>query len=547
MAKVDWSFQDDAIAALVAAYDNEPSGRNLLVIPTGGGKTLTALRFISKLLDDRFLNDTDRVIWTVHSRTLRAQAEKELNKPENISRFKFNAALSDVVEVRMKDAARKLLAEPNNNYKLIIIDEAHHAGASTYTDFFDFKIGILGLTATPKRNDKSELKFDQVAYSITFRELIERGVVILPTFEKLETHTKINIESLESSRENDGNLNSAFNNDARNELISEYLVKRRGVFNKIIVFVPTNDHVDALYAKLRLFNKLYNEPFHVGYIYSDQRNGVTNDQGLTNEKYLEWHEALDRPSILINCAMLNEGYNDPNIDTVVLAAPTRSVLYYMQCVGRVVRNPGSTKNVKAYVIEVSDELPNFVYRVDNKWLFADISDYLEPKVFDISYSDINDFRFRLNKIYESHNVPIEYREALPAEYDPQDISLMLLKPTKRNNLQTWIALLFTPERRDVFTQTFNHISENIRTYIATNSSSSFDKTPVALTGDSNFSRSEFRTDFLSALRYAYEEKLNKVEVNRISYYNFFPAKHITLWQRITAFFRKIYRIIRSYV
>ena len=47
----DWSFQEDAIASVVRYYEEEPFAKNLLVIPTGGGKTLTALRAISRLLD----------------------------------------------------------------------------------------------------------------------------------------------------------------------------------------------------------------------------------------------------------------------------------------------------------------------------------------------------------------------------------------------------------------------------------------------------------------------------------------------------------------
>ena len=58
----------------------------------------------------------------------------------------------------------------------------------------------------------------------------------------------------------------------------------------------------------------------------------------------------------------------------------------MQAAGRALRiNPDDSAKI-AHIVEVVDELPNIQYRIDNRWLFAEISDWLEPEVVDRYYS-----------------------------------------------------------------------------------------------------------------------------------------------------------------
>ena len=55
-------FQAEAVANILNDYRDKLAGRFLLVIPTGGGKTFTAVKALNKLFDDRVLNpDSDRV------------------------------------------------------------------------------------------------------------------------------------------------------------------------------------------------------------------------------------------------------------------------------------------------------------------------------------------------------------------------------------------------------------------------------------------------------------------------------------------------------
>lgn len=123
-----WDFQEKAIACIVSDFKKNMAGRFLLVLPTGGGKTLTAIRAISEMIRQGQISKQDKVLWVVHTLSLHSHAKKNLDKKENYSKFGLHPKLASIINVRMKSDAVKEL-ESGYKYKLIIIDEAHHAAA----------------------------------------------------------------------------------------------------------------------------------------------------------------------------------------------------------------------------------------------------------------------------------------------------------------------------------------------------------------------------------------------------------------------------------
>ena len=520
----DWSFQEDAITKVVQDFRAVPTSKNLLVIPTGGGKTFTAMRVVNRMLQDGLLTDKDRVMWVVHRLQLKKQAEDDLKELVTVNRTKFdiNKNLQKVIDVEMIAAANDLLRKDKiGKIKLLIIDEAHHAAANSYKEFFNFPIGILGLTATPTRNDDSELDFDKVSYSITFRDLIKKNVVLEPKFEKVETGRTITISTLDYEH-NGGELDKSFNSESRNRFIADEIFKRKDFYKKVIVFVSSTKHAKDLYEIIKIKNTFLNEPYkHVGYIYGDDNN----EKYIENSNYLKWHKN-QQSSILINCQLLNEGYDDPSINAVVMAVPTRSILYYMQCVGRVVRNPGEADG-KAYVLEFDDNLPNIKYRIDNKWLYADISDVLEPIVIECDCTDERNYIENVEAILNEHHVSKEYFSKIPNKIDLEKVSLLLLQPRSIfTESSPWIPMFLEPKNRQVYTRLYNSLSETkdlekpldflVR------------RTNIDLNSDDYFQMPAFKSDFIETLRKARSDVTNKIVNKRIKYVNFLLREQISL-------------------
>lgn len=508
-----WSFQEKAISCIVNDFKQNIVGRFLLVLPTGGGKTLTAMRAVDKMVRLGFISKQDKILWVVHTLSLYSHAKKNLENKQNYSKFSLHPNLASIINVRMKSDATKEL-EGGFKYKLIVIDEAHHAAASTYESFFEYPIGILGLTATPHRMDQRKLPFDKISYSTTFRDLVQRNVVLLPKFlPELNTNIAIDANSLQ-----DDNQLESFNKEERNNLIAHYIFREaeKYKFKKVIVFVGTNAHVKSLYEILKRDNDRSKNKFnHIGYIFG----GNNNEKSISNEEYLSWHHSQES-SVLVNCKILNEGYDDSRIDVVVMATPTNSILYYMQCVGRVVRTPENNINAKAYVIEIVDKLPNISYRIDNRWLFAEISDYLEPAIEDIKNSwPFYTIRLFLRLISLRAKLSDLSRNEILSLLTGRKISMLLFNDVPHNNLGKW-RIFSLPESGIEKIKLFNEFSENIEDYYDKDHDYLLEQKYPNISHRAPINSRIYRSSMMAALNRAFKNKLGKKKIDSLIYLSF---------------------------
>jgi len=214
---------------------------------------------------------------------------------------------------------------------------------------------------------------------------------------------------------------------------------------------------------------------------------------------------------------LNEGYDDPNIDAVVMATPTNSILYYMQCIGRVVRRPENNLSAKAFVIEIVDKLPNIFYRIDNRWLFAEISDYLEPVIEDIKNSwplcTINLFlKLFTHKAKLSDLSKSEFFSLLFG----RKINLVLFNDVPQNNLGKWRILSLSEHNKERI-QLFNELSDNIEDYHNKNHDYLFEQRYKHVSEEAPINSRIYRASMMAALYRAYKHKIEKKKVDSLIY------------------------------
>ena len=437
-----YSFQDDAVLNVANDFYNQPNLKTLLVIPTGGGKTRTAVKSIFKMHEQGFFDEADKkILWVAHREELLEQA-KDAFEVESEHPF-AKEALSRTIFQSNQPAGKTILQ--NDNICLVVIDEAHHSAASTYLPLFRPSVGVLGLTATPSRHDGKPLEFDGESYSIGFPDMEDRGVVLKPTIVEKQGSSSDISSFEESSMEQ-------LNTQERNEIIRNAILENPEIYKKVIIYVGSKKHAKDLCESLKK-SPLSDNYESISYVLGGDGN---NSRSQTRKAFFEAEKNLRR-SIVVNVQVMTEGYDDPSVNTVVMAAPLRSKLTYMQCMGRAIRRNPSDPNKKAFIIEIADDLPNIKYRIDNRWIYSEISDVLEPRVVDREYWDRESFNACLIELYKEYNVPEEKRE-IP-EYDPKErYQVLFFKQYKRSEGVSHIPVILAKHNRREVQNWFNYLS-----------------------------------------------------------------------------------------
>ena len=442
----DWSFQDVAISRTLDAFLQRPDSKVGLVLPTGAGKTRTALRIVLALLDQS-RESASLVHWVTHRRNLRTQARRELQRllttaadqiPEDSA-----ALLANRIRFVMVGELPRILAPQAEPPRLIVVDEAHHAAAASYQPIFEATYPVPGLflTATPNRADNLAIGIDEIAFTITHRELETRRVLHVPTFEDFPV--------------NEFEWRPGQVSDLADFVINEAY----GRFTKVLVLAPRIDRVREFYEAL--VEALAPHRYHplglddIGYIH-----GSGNSLHCDPDDFLALFAEKPR-AILVSAQLLLEGFDDPAINTVILTYPSSSKVRLMQAAGRCVRySPGKDN---AYVIQARND--SLAYHFDQRWLYQEISDFLRPELVDINYTSATDLCQHVREILQNHRVePAETARILDRlnTLTPGTTCRILLHGfpyfgdiEEFETQAPWGALLETHENSDAFRAVFN--------------------------------------------------------------------------------------------
>lgn len=451
-AAPDWSYQDVAVSHCLEAFRQRPHSKVGLILPTGAGKTRTALRIVLEMLA-KSSHDAGLVYWVTHRKNLRTQAHRELQKLLSAGRGTVPDDAASLLAKRIRfvmiSELPAILSDHTAPPILVVVDEAHHAAAPSYQPIFDatYPVPALFLTATPNRTDLLPIGIDEVAFTITYRELEERGSIVMPKFEPFP------VQDFEWS-------------DSQVQDLADYVIDRcGGEFTKVLVLAPRIDRVEEFYEALLKAHSVIKADGHpldasdIGFIH-----GSGNSEHIDNDDFLDIFAEKPR-AILVSAQLLLEGFDDPAINTVVLTYPTSSLVRLMQAAGRCVRYfPG--KNT-AYVVQArKDEL---AYYFDQRWLYQEISDYLRPDLVDIDYSSVEDLRAKVASILERHNVKDATRKRILSRVGPiapgQTCRLLVYglpyygAAERFDELASWGAFLEHPQNSAAFRGTFNSFSE----------------------------------------------------------------------------------------
>ncbi len=445
----DWSFQDTAYERCLQALAGDTDRKVGLILPTGGGKTRVAIRVLLTMLDRSDLRDP-MVIWVTHRKRLRVQANRELQRA--VTRGtpdlppKAAGLLADRVEICMISKLSEALTRNAGRVALVVVDEAHHAAASSYEPIFDHpSLRGLFLTATPNRTDLLPIGIDEIAYATTYRDLFDRGVVIEPKLDELTI---------------DG---FGWHDPERIDELASYLLEEAGDrFVKTLTVVSRVEQAEALHSALvdrRPADHVLAED-DIGFVH-----GAASSTGDVAQDFLDEFQAKPRGIVVATSALLGEGYDDPAVDSAVVTYATGSMLELMQVAGRCMRYAPGKK--AAHVIQVRDSA--LAYHWEQGWLYQDISDLLRPRIESIPFTSATELRSLVTETLDRHNVSPEVKFATLESLNTADVTdrvSMLLtglpysgRAERFDEDGRWGAVLVAPRERDTFLRVFNAYSE----------------------------------------------------------------------------------------
>lgn len=410
--------QQEAVNALSDYYElkKDVTNRNgLLVMPTGSGKTYTAVTW---LLSEGVANGY-RIVWLVHRQELVEQTYQEFRKqapilkgtgikklrvlPISGAHMKMSmASRADVYVCSIASVANKhgyrfierMIGAAGKRKLIIVVDEAHHSVAANYqkvlkrmTTLNQNRV-LLGLTATPKRMQDSEQRKLQkmfnvdenlkknkgtngYIYEITLKQLLMSGYLAKPIYERVKTDIIGEVE-YQCTAEDEaffmqyGELSEKLKNQiarssARNKIILEQYLKNKDKYSKTIIFAVNQMHAETLCEEFQKAG------VSCDYAVSGRSDAQKVIQDFKNNKF----------KVLINVQILTEGSDVPDIETVFLTRQTNSDSLLMQMIGRGLRGEKAGGTKEAYIVAFHDTWNTFAH-------------WLDPGALDIFMDDEDD-------------------------------------------------------------------------------------------------------------------------------------------------------------
>lgn len=449
--------QIEAYGKIVEYYRGDYKNRNsLVVLPTGVGKT-------GVMAIAPFMVSNKRTLIITPGTTIRDTVLDELD-PTNAQNFwnrceifKSPNMLPTVIEYIGNNTPLAVLEQANivilNIHKLqerlnssllkvvdkdffdfIIIDEAHHSTAKTWVDTVKYfsNAKVLKVTGTPFRTDGEKIVGNLIyKYSLCramAREYIKSlsNIVYIPQELKLtidNTNKEYSVQEIFDMglREQEWISRSvAFSEECSEKVVVESIKILKGklvgsnVPHKIIAIACSIEHANQI-------RKLYEK--------YNMRVTVIHSKLESNEKSKAFSDVENnRVDVVINIAMLGEGYDHPYLSVAAIFRPFRNELPYTQFIGRVLRkiHDGNDSDNIAHVISHNnlylDELwEKYKKEIEQKDIIRSLIEDEEiyeiesgEEFSDINHRDINNV-IQLGVVKESKEYSVREESYLDTE------------------------------------------------------------------------------------------------------------------------------------
>jgi superfamily II DNA or RNA helicase len=373
------SFRDYQINVVDDAVKKQ---RGIIVVGTGGGKTLIGLKIIYELgVKSLFIVNTKEALFDTHKTALKFFPEKDVGVygggKKNFGNFLTIATMASVTSQYKKKTKNEFL---DHNFQCLLIDEVHHVGAdSWYKAVMDINAYYkFGLTGTNFRASGSLLLM-----AATGRAICNIGAKKLQALGYLSA-CDIKFLNVNFPRALDRPLSYSevytcgiVKNNYRNNLILELVKKELG--KSILIIIEKIDHGEELFSLIKNIDK------NVKFIHGKSKNREELKVGFESKKILT----------VIASRIYQESVDIPVIDVIINAAGGKSGNKVIQSLGRGLRLSSDKKKLVLYdfydsfnykLEEHSMERMRWLKKEGHKVLNIDNKKFAEERSRDVIFS-----------------------------------------------------------------------------------------------------------------------------------------------------------------
>lgn len=381
--------------------------RFILQMPTGSGKTRTAMEIVSQFLNE---NCNGSVIWLAHSTELCDQASdcflevwphvatRELEFVRHYGEHKLQQQPIGKIVGFLCSSFQSLLGLIDTNQtaldkilggkRLIVVDEAHKVIAPTYRRVTKALISdgaaVMGLTATPGRsyNANQSAENEELAQFFFYNSIsfYPHGMDPIQYLRDKKVLAKAKLEPLLISGVDVLLTPTELNYISKTFELPGEVLSRLGknsfrnaeILNRIVRLVTEGEARSIIFFATSIEqSKLINSLLKFLQVASEHLDGTT-PRIARQEIVADFR--LQKIQVLCNYEVLSTGFDAPLVDCVFIARPTASVVLYSQMIGRGLRGPAIGGKEKCLIVNVRDNFANFpnvetMYKIfDDYWV-----------------------------------------------------------------------------------------------------------------------------------------------------------------------------------
>lgn len=342
----DRPYQSEAVQAIWNYFRNN-TGNPLVAMPTGTGKSIVIARFLQSVYS---AYPTQKIMILTHVKELIEQ-----NYGKLMSLWEFAPAGIYSAGLNRKEHSKPItfagiasvakIPALFGHIDLVLIDEAHLVSPSEATMYQKFIAGlqavnpylkVIGLTATAWRLGHGHLTnpvvkadgteepslFSDVCFDITgveaFNRLIAEGYLVPLVPKKTKTVLEVDGVHMRGGEFIEKELQTAVDKDELTYAALREAMELGHDRNKWLIFASGTEHADHIADALNMLG------IPTGCVHS-KREG--RDQTIKDFK-------AGRLRALVNNNVLTTGFDDPEIDMIVVLRPTASAVLWVQMLGR---------------------------------------------------------------------------------------------------------------------------------------------------------------------------------------------------------------------